>query len=268
MHSLDVLHRQPLLSDPNIPPPDRIIPEVEKSRPPVYSPELTALLTNGHSRTTKALRLSALKNPPLLPDRADPKSEDARLLGKFSKRREANIRRRYFNQEWKKVLFPLQVAVEEQTGSGETKLTASPDALQKFGVRPIGMQGSGVVEEVEAHATSPWKVASSPHTSESGVTPVRRTPRFESRLPQRFVRRRFQELLGRLPLLTYQPSEKTSPTSVKSAAQYQVSLSPNAVKHTLRFAPTRLPEANPVDLAWLETPTEPRAKRNKQMEEQ
>src|SRR5204863_39349 len=75
---------QPLLTDPSAPLPPRIIPSVEKSRPPVYSPEVVTLLTSPFSRTTKALKPQDLSFPPTLPQRANPTSDMAKLLGPFS----------------------------------------------------------------------------------------------------------------------------------------------------------------------------------------
>ncbi|OBZ79295.1 hypothetical protein A0H81_00776 [Grifola frondosa] len=98
---------KPLLSDLKAPLPDRIIPQ---------------------ERNRDLLRLAT---PPKLPNRADPTSEEARLLGPFSKRRQVNIRWRYFTQEWKKLYPPLQVTLKEETSSGEvdgqpTKTRCSP----------------------------------------------------------------------------------------------------------------------------------------------
>ncbi|KAJ7293404.1 hypothetical protein C8J57DRAFT_1490821 [Mycena rebaudengoi] len=93
---------EPILTDPTEPIPPKIIPAVEKSRPPVYSQELTALLTSPHSRIRRPLDKKHLACPTTLPARADPASADARLLGPFSKRRETNIRWRYFVAECKK----------------------------------------------------------------------------------------------------------------------------------------------------------------------
>ncbi|KAJ6627104.1 hypothetical protein B0H10DRAFT_1780292, partial [Mycena sp. CBHHK59/15] len=106
---------EPVLVDPTAPKPPPIIPAVEKSRPPVYSAELKALLMSPHSRTTRPLSQKELDFPTTLPARANPASDDAWLLGPLSKRRETNIRWRYFVAEWKKVRTPLQVVVASGT---------------------------------------------------------------------------------------------------------------------------------------------------------
>ncbi|KIJ68219.1 hypothetical protein HYDPIDRAFT_124452, partial [Hydnomerulius pinastri MD-312] len=66
---------EPLLSDPNAPLRAPIIPGKEKSRPPVYSPALTALLTSANSRRTKPLDKKHLDFPPRMPERARLDSE-------------------------------------------------------------------------------------------------------------------------------------------------------------------------------------------------
>ncbi|KAJ7630762.1 hypothetical protein FB45DRAFT_545811 [Roridomyces roridus] len=161
---------EPLLHDPTAAKPPRIIPAVESSRPPVYSKELKALLTSGVSRTTKALSEPQLAFPPTLPSRADPSSDQARLLGPLSKRRQVNIRWRYFTAESKKVWLPLQVVVGDSTSQRED--------VREAGIRALPMQGLHVHEDVESIA------APSPHIS-------------------RWVRRRYRSLLDHLPILTY-----------------------------------------------------------------
>ncbi|KAF7306759.1 hypothetical protein MIND_00467600 [Mycena indigotica] len=167
---------EPLLSDPNAPLPTPIIPGVEDSRPPIYSPELRALLTSSASRPSAVLRNDALETPPTLPARANPKSEEAKLLGPFSKRREVNIRWRHFVKESRKVKPPLQVTVNDSSGSVKT------EATREVGIRSLPMQDWGVFEDIETHATSP-------HLS-------------------RWIRRRFQTLLNDVPVLQYQSNKK------------------------------------------------------------
>lgn len=213
--------------------------------------------------------MSALNTPPVLPARADPESEEARFLGPLSKRREVNMRWRYFRQEWKKVLPPLQVLVEK-TDSGEPKITASLEALQASNVQPVGLQGVGVMEEVQALARSPSKAPYTPsgssHQSGTGFDDAssRPLPQFESHLPRRFLRRRYQELLGRLPVLTYKPGLNPPKSLEQASARYQVSLSEDAIKHTLRSTPSRIPEISTVDLAWFDMGSDQKISRRKE----
>ncbi|KAJ3554643.1 hypothetical protein NM688_g3001 [Phlebia brevispora] len=247
--------RTPLLSDPTAPIPDPIIPAVEKSRPPVYSPELSALLTSGLSRD-KPLSAAALKNPPLLPERADHKSEEARLLGPLSLRREVNIRWRFFKSEWRKVYPPLQVAVTEATAStpkdAELELRTDKDTLANAEIRGFGLQGTGAMEDLISAAGS--AVSFRPRTrrerapqagadtNDANVRPL---------LP-RFIRRRFRQLLARTPVLTYTRRGKS--THEGKRGDYGVVVAPNALSDATRRYGTRIPEPHDSYLAWVGQP--------------
>ncbi|KAI0652073.1 hypothetical protein C8Q79DRAFT_896689 [Trametes meyenii] len=244
----------PLLSEPGVPLPPRIIPAVESSRPPFISREMRALFTSDASRMTKALSGRALAHPPNLPPRADPKSPEAQALGPFSKRREVNLRRRFFQAELQKTMFPLQVVVEEApagttTSSGgatATERRTDADALAGARIRAVGLQHSGVFEEIEALASAPRKQRRSPQgTFVDGSTQERPGPYFQSHLPTRFLRRRYQQLLARTPMLLYKPPRTTS-QGIQSG-KYQVTLSPMAAK---RSAPTNR-IASEIDVAWI-----------------
>lgn len=213
---------EPLLSDPNAPLPPPIIPGKESSRPPVYSQELTTLLTSGLSRRKRPLVPGDLSFPPILPQRADPNSSDAQILGPFSKRREVNARWKYFGQEWKKVLPPLQISVSSSREVGDE----GSDLGTSTAVRKIGFDGTTVLEEL-IQLTKPRNI--------SGVF-----------LPRRWLRRRYQELLGRLPILTFTSACEDMKT--KKSGGFSVSLAPNALKARNQVRP--LPCATDDDIAW------------------
>lgn len=210
---------------------------MESSRPPVYSKELKALLTSGQSRTTKALSERHLDFPPTLPPRANPTSEEARLLGPFSKRRETNTRWRYFVTEWQKVRPPLQVVVEDSAAGSRG---VSSDDVRRAGIRSLPMQGLHIFEDVENLAGPRW---TKPRTRRCKDPDPTASP---GKLHvSRWVRRRYQSLLNRLPILTYRIPEGKQPS-------YSVSLSPN------RLDPqTNIAEADASDLRWMEQNTAP-----------
>lgn len=235
-----------MLSDPKAPTPPQIIPSVEKSRPPVYSPELKALLTSGHSRTTRPLSLKLLSSPRTLPTRADPASDEARLLGPFSKRREVNIRWRHFANEWKKVYPPLQlVANDPSCGVYESVRNAD---LLRAGIRGFGMQDKGVFEDVLSIA-GPLRMPNNLTKKErqtANIVPVPADPPHRARHPSRWIRRRFQELLGRLPVLTH------SRYGTNTSGSYSVSLPRSAIASSLRTTVARLSEMKSADdRNWL-----------------
>ncbi|KAF9229100.1 hypothetical protein BS17DRAFT_823757 [Gyrodon lividus] len=231
---------EPLLSDPDAPLAAPIIPGKEKSRPPRYSTELTTLLTSGKSRRTKPLEKQHLIFPPRLPGRAKLDSEEAALLGPLSKRREFNMRWRYFKTEWKRVYPPLQVS--------EYPLAADQDT-DAFSTRPrnIGFQDTAVLGELLELAGSPSK---SP-----GLTQKQKMRResketldsssFDGKLPARWLRRRYQALLGRLPFLTPRPTRGDRPKPV-----YDVLLADSAITPS-RPHTSRLRVVDTADMPWI-----------------
>ncbi|KAI9445353.1 hypothetical protein H4582DRAFT_912177 [Lactarius indigo] len=246
----------PLLSDSTVPVPARIIPPVERSRPPVYSPELAALLLSPYSRSSgKALKSSHLHKPPTLPPRADPTSEDARLFGPLSKRREVNIRWRYFSYQWKRINPPIEIPVKHQ----ETQKTSSQEGFAPdTGMLGVGLQGAGLLEElkmlagaVSTRPTAPRRIDSA-YRSESpsvAVAPGRGLS------PNRYLRRRYRELLGRIPILTHSHVSGNSTTTTASngrlTGKYEVSLAANALSMRVQHEAAHSSEIDAVDQAWF-----------------
>ncbi|OJT02731.1 hypothetical protein TRAPUB_6725 [Trametes pubescens] len=209
---------------------------------------MRALLASDVSRTTRPLDAAALAHPPNLPPRADPKSPEAIALGPFSKRREVNLRWRFFQEELQRTLFPLQVAVQEAPASGGGTVPRQTDmaAVARAGLRPVGLQGSGVFEEIEALASPPSKVRQSANRASQEGAAEEPAPTFDSHLPARFLRRRYQQLLARIPVLVHLPPRKTP--SGTQTGKFQVTLSPNAARRT---APAHR-MAGEAELAWIE----------------
>ncbi|KAI9513075.1 hypothetical protein F5148DRAFT_972501, partial [Russula earlei] len=247
---------RPLLTDPAAPAPPRIISSVERSRPPVYSPELTALLLSPYARSSgKTPKPSHLHQPPTLPPRADPSSEDARLFGPFSKRREVNIRWRYFSSQWKRLYPPLEVSVKRR---GSQEASSREDAILDAGIRGVGMQAAGLLEELESLAGPVSERPPAPRRMDSVYLPhtVSRAADDQRALPNRFLRRRYRELLGRIPILTYSPVVPGKPVIGSSTdyptGKYEVSLAANALSLHTRHDTRHSRELDVVDLAWFE----------------
>lgn len=243
---------QRYLSNPAAPLPPRIIPAVERSRPPSYSPELTTLLTSIHARTTtKPLKLSALHTPPTLPERANPSSDEARFLGPFSRRREVNIRWRHHTGEVKKTFPPLE-------------LTKRHGAEGPSYIRETGAEELKLLEEVECLARSPHEGPPMPRRERQTSIRMDDVPRpvqarFDSPLPTRFLRRRYRELLSRIPILT--PSSKTETGCVTA-------FSPLALSHTTRGGASRMGQATEDDVDWIIEAEAKRETRRKSRDEQ
>jgi len=85
-----------------------------------------------------------LEHPPTLPARADPKSEDARLLGPLSLRCQVNIRWRFFSQQRDLTWWPLEVDSSSLAGIQPNPSYSNPCT---------GFEGLGMVQEIERLAT-------------------------------------------------------------------------------------------------------------------
>ena len=235
---------QPLLGDPSAPLPPPIIPPVESSRPPVYSPEMTALLGSDLSHRGSSPRTPRqLRHPPNLPPRADPESSDAKILGPLSKRREVNLRWRFFEQETAKVWPPIEVSRAHTVGPPlQLDKLAATSTIEGAEARdvgqptppPVGFQGTSVLSDLES-IVSP--------------NPTNNTP-FISTV-NRFIRRQHRKLLGKIPILTY------SKLPNSRVGKYEVSLSPLAHSGSLVGLSSTVPMADEADLAWLRLPPPP-----------
>lgn len=235
---------------------------MESSRPPVWTAELKALVTSDVARPKKALTPNALLVPPTIPsERLDSNSAEYRILGPFSKRREVNARWRFYFQELNRTNYPLQVTVVEPATSGDGVVNKTDEpSLTRAGIRSIGLQDSGVFEEVEALASPSPMQCSENQNAQQDLTrhSAAPQPRVESHLPRRFLRRRYQQLLSLIPVLIYTPyvchdenlqaaSRDTALRSVRSKGRFTVSLSPNAARqHGIIRA-----VAGPANMAWM-----------------
>jgi hypothetical protein len=197
-------------------------------------------LTSAYSRTTKPLKVANLVNPPVLPARADPLSPDARIFGPLSKRREVNIRRRYFASEWKKVFPPIVGQVGPDPSTQDKKQSAR-QLIPGFGMQ------IGVFADIEKTVG----------TLEGHCPPPRRERSFEQDCfktgtkaghSSRWLQRRYRSLLNRLPILLYNPSDNSQPSGSFSVQRSELALPP------YQRPISSLPEVDSTTLAWLEEP--------------
>jgi hypothetical protein len=206
---------------PSGPVPDTIISGKEASRPPIFSPELTTLLTSPHSRTTKPLNKSDIIMPRNLPASGNPLSEDARIYGQFSKRREVNIRWRQFKAETKKLFPPLEVSVTDSVIRGGQPQFRALHALE-----------SAVGELCRGSTRTRRERKDSTRRDESP------TPSFY-RHPSRWVRRRYRWLLSRSPRLVFRWDNVLS-----------VQISPRSFPPYQKSA-AHMPEVDPTTMTWF-----------------
>jgi len=241
---------QPLLSDPSVPLPPPIIPPLESSRPPVYSPEMTALMESTFSRNGPPRTAKQLQHPPILPARANPESSDAKILGPLSKRREVNLRWRFFEKETAKIQPPIEASRVHfvQASVLHDKSTETSTIEGQLTPPPVGFQGTSVLHDLEAIASP------NPNLPKHTRNPVLRNPTDtdpSSSTVNRFIRRQHRKLLRKIPILTY------SKHPLSPVGKYQVSLSPLAYSGSPIMLTSAVPMADEADLAWLRLPPPP-----------
>jgi len=150
---------QSLLSDPTTHKPPRIISSVQRLRPPVYSPEIIALLTSPQARRKgKTLELSSLESPPILPVRADPAQKKLESTG-LSVNVVTSTYDGFILPQYQKISLPIEISVRDE---GQ----AMSGSQEVVGARGIGLQGAGVlreVQEIAGHSQAP------PSHADSGV---------------------------------------------------------------------------------------------------
>lgn len=141
----------------------------------------------------------------------------------------------------------------KQKGTQET--SSQEDALLGARIRGVGMETTGLLDQVKSLAgpasekpPAPRRIDQIylPHTHPSAAG--RRTP------PNRFLRRRYRELLGRIPVLTYTYVPRKSVTSSNDypTGKYEVSLARTAISEYVRQEIAHSHELDAVDLAWFD----------------
>jgi hypothetical protein len=131
--------------------------------------------------------------------------------------------------------------------------SSQEEAILDARIRGVGIQTGGLLEELKSLAGS---------VSERPPVPRRLDPVYRSRsvshdadrlvLPSRFLRRRYRELLGRVPILTYVPGKPVIDSEGPPVGQYKVSLAANALSRRVQHETTHSQELDAVDLAWFE----------------
>lgn len=199
------------------------------------------------SRTNKPLEPKDFIHPRTLPPRANPRSEEARSFGPFSKRREVNIRWRFYRNELKKVLPPLEITMNEESPFDNNVLP------------PLGTQRHNLMDELERIVGGELRpeppLTRREKRQKHGIKITGPSARAE-RHTSRWLRRRYRSLLSTIPQLAYQPSPKGGSKIIVN-------------KHPLGHHPhdrdsKSMPVADAIQVAWIEQTgpedTEPKAK--------
>ena len=131
-------------------------------------------------------------------------------------------------------------------------------SLKKLKIRPMGMQGLGIFEEALAIAGTPaphppltrrQKQSRTSASDENKQSPYFSSIPPSSTLSPRFVRRRYQTLLAKIPILTYTFNKAREGLPVHG--RYVVSQPPVSLSEETRYQHTRWANANPEDLEWI-----------------
>lgn len=193
----------------------------------MFSPELVALLTSPLSRTTKPLTKGDIITPRNLPACAHPLSEDARIFGLLSKRREVNIRWRQFRAETKKLFPPLDACV-----ATDRKLPVQAQHINWEKVERVERVVGGLCR-------GPTKTR---REREDGAQRDEPPTPLIYRHPSRWIRRRYRWLLSRSPRLVYHSDNSPSlQISSRSFSPYQKSAG-------------YMPDVDPTTMTWFRNP--------------
>lgn len=154
-----------------------------RTRPPVFPPRLQAYLTSSHSFLKgKAPTKARLEKPTNLPERADPNSEEARLLGRLSPRREANIKWRALTDMRGRLVPPSdRRELEELAELSKSFALPQRNKVQQQALSPATHDRFAELRRRERKRNTSWAKP--------------------NRLTSRFMRRRYEQILDRAILL-------------------------------------------------------------------
>lgn len=171
-------------------------------------------------------------------------------MGPFSKRREKNMRWRYFVSETRKTYPPLEVVFVDKTESGVVE-KSDEESIKAAGLRPMGLQGLGVLDDLLQTAQPPPRIPTrrQRRAAQNDQSAVATEPQLaasaERPVHSRYVRRRVQVLLHNIPILSASPR-------ASGGFNFKVSMPRLHLSTGSRYSSTRMPEAAPTHLAWLD----------------
>jgi hypothetical protein len=200
-----------------------------------------------------------------MPERGRPGSRDAELIGPLSKRREVNVRWRAYTNEVSKVIPALELGIQEGPRN-VAPISKSPEDVARHGLRSLGMQGSGLFEDIvtvsrSTHEYEPMTRRQKKRLEDTGVDTSNALS--NQGRPPRFFRRRYQSLLSRLPVLTHHPraeavkdkDNKDKNDKDRKDSQYSVGLHRYAIMPGVRFKVPFTREVSAIDLEWINPPS-------------
>ncbi len=140
----------------------------------------------------------------------------------------------------------------KQQGAQET--SSQEGALLSAKIRGVGLQTAGLLDEVKSLAGSASERPPAPRRVDPIYLPHTHSSTADRRSTlNRFLRRRYRELLGRIPVLTYSyvPGESVTSSNGYPTGKYGVSLDPTSLSQYVRQEAVHSQELDSVDLAWF-----------------
>ncbi|GEM08453.1 hypothetical protein Rt10032_c05g2470 [Rhodotorula toruloides] len=259
-----------------------------------FPPALAALVTSSFAHSSRPPSPADLLKPPSMPERADPTSEQARLLGPLIPQRIRAIKRRFWNNQTGRMLAPVAVKVvqgKEEVDDAETasrllkrhaKLNVVPEHLIKGWkrIRDLEAKSSSSLPklpprrlqtvEQRQNRSSPLSPVSARRIisvdARRSLVPAFNTTKWKSPrvIRPRLLRRRVQTMLQKMPTLTVRvPAAKSDEDADKVAnrkdkrkeATFAVQLSEKAAGEKGRYR-----EMTEEERWWLEKETVPSLK--------
>jgi hypothetical protein len=136
---------------------------------------------------------------------------------------------------------------------GMQETAPQKDPVLDLRVRGVGMQTTGLLEELKMLAGPVSKRPPAPRRIDPVYHPPTHSAIDERRvLPNRYLRRRYRELLDRIPILTYVPGRQGTNSDNPATSRYVVSLAANALSRHIQPETVHSSEVDAVDLAWFQ----------------
>ncbi|KAG8715138.1 hypothetical protein FRC11_005577 [Ceratobasidium sp. 423] len=189
-------------------------PSPTDTRPPPFPPALKALLASPLARTKPGL-----KNQPDEPAALSLALDKRGWLGKLPERRERNLWWNWWREEPTKTLVPAEIEVTEPNSdlSANSSLeSTTPLRLRQLGLPVTKTQGSGLIRRAEEYSRSHAVPKAPRRSTERSSESQDQGPKATITVPpqSRFMRRRYRELLSKMPLMSFKPtsSSQAAPT--------------------------------------------------------
>ncbi|KAG8716506.1 hypothetical protein FRC08_009360 [Ceratobasidium sp. 394] len=243
--------------------------QAKQARPPPFHPALHALLSAQQARTKPNSRTQ-----PNGPAELSSLLEQRGWLGKLPERREKNLWWRWWRAETTKIQVPAEIEViEDKVGAnpglpaGRTPvLSSSPGILdtagsgstnsvaaaQRYGLPILKTQGAGLgylVEHFINNRAIPNPPRRSPGRTQESPVVVSTTAASATSPHNRFYRRRYRDVLNKMPFLSFKPAPVSSHTanSTSETQQPDMQATPNATpgKYSVRISPLAATRGNP-----------------------